>query len=91
MKKVKYNILMLCFLGWAAFACSDDLATDESLAEVGYELPQGEEGSLEALIYDVYERYGTYVLYDFDRLACPAPRILSSRTDRRFLILSYST
>lgn len=66
MKKVKYNILMLCLLAWAAFACSDDLAIDESLAEVGYELPQGEEGSLEALIYDIYERYGTYVLYDFD-------------------------
>lgn len=66
MKRVKYNTLIGCLLAFMALSCSDDLTIDENLSEVGYDLPQGEPGSLDALIYDVYERYGTYVLYDFD-------------------------
>lgn len=66
MKRSKCNILISCLLAFMVFACSDDLTVDESLAETGYDLPQGEPGSLEALIYDIYERYGTYVLYDFE-------------------------
>lgn len=66
MKRMKYSIILSCLLAWTAFACSDDLAVDENLAEIGYDLPQGEAGSVDALIYDIYERYGTYVLYDFD-------------------------
>lgn len=66
MKRIKYSLIISCLLAGTAFACSDDLTVDENLAEVGYDLPQGEAGSVDALIYDIYERYGTYVLYDFD-------------------------
>lgn len=65
MKIMKYNLLVSVVVMSLFSACSDDIVMDESLKEVGYKLVQGEPGSLDAMIYDVYERYGTYVLYDF--------------------------
>lgn len=54
------------FILWASGACSEDKLTPiEDMGKPQYVLPQGEPGSLDSLIYDFYERYGTYVLYDF--------------------------
>lgn len=62
---MKYNLLVLAVAMGMFTACSDDVTVNESLKEIGYGLVQGEPGSLDAMIYDVHERYGTYVLYDF--------------------------
>ncbi len=60
------NIGCLVLWGILGIACSEEeIKPDLSLEEPQYVLPKGEEGSLEALIYDTWERYGTYVLYDF--------------------------
>lgn len=40
---------------------------DTGIGESSFCLPRGEEGSLEELIYSVYEKYGSFVLYDFDQ------------------------
>ncbi|MBC5622589.1 hypothetical protein [Butyricimonas hominis] len=47
-------------------SCSEDDIVPKDLSNLQYELPRGEPGSLEEMIYGVYERYGTYILYDFD-------------------------
>lgn len=60
------KLLLTILMASLFFSCSkDDLTINEDLKEVGYDLPQGEAGSLDALIYEMYRRYGTYVLYDF--------------------------
>ncbi|MFR7809735.1 MAG: hypothetical protein ACLU4N_10915 [Butyricimonas faecihominis] len=40
---------------------------DTGIGESSFDLPRGEEGSLEELIYSVYEKYGSFVLYDFNQ------------------------
>ena len=57
-----FMVLMSGFVG-----CSeDDIKIDESLGEPLIELPRGEPGSVDEMIYKIFERYGTYVLYKFD-------------------------
>lgn len=66
MKDLKLKILSVLIAVTGFTACSDDdLHIDEDLAKPQYVLPEGEPESLDALIYDIHERYGTYVLYDF--------------------------
>ena len=56
-------LLAVCSLS----ACSeDDITADETRGEPAYVLSPGEPGSVEELIYEFYERYGTYVYYEFD-------------------------
>lgn len=47
------------------FSCSKDNEMDETLGKPQYDLPQGAPGSADALIYETYQKYGTYILYDF--------------------------
>lgn len=69
MKYLNFSNLMFLLAVIGFTACSDDdLHVDEELAKPQYVLAQGEPGSLEATIYDIHERYGTYVLYDFDEV-----------------------
>lgn len=64
-KTIIISILMLITCGLVA--CSeDDIKVDESLGESLYPLSPGEPGSVDELIYQFYERYGTCVYYKFD-------------------------
>ena len=65
MKKYIYIVFVMFFMG--AVSCSEeDITLNPELADLPFDLPQGEEGSLEEQIYSFYERYETFVLYDFD-------------------------
>lgn len=62
MKKYIYIVFVMFFMG--AVSCSEeDITLNPELADLPFELPQGEEGSLEEQIYSFYERYETFVLY----------------------------
>ena len=59
------GLLVSMFLGLAA--CSEDnIIVDETMGDPKYSLSPGEPGSVEELIYEFYERYGTYVYYEFE-------------------------
>lgn len=69
MKYFNFKILSVLFIVISFIACSEDnLHIDEDLAKPQYILSPGEPGSLDAVIFDIHERYGTYVLYDFDEV-----------------------
>lgn len=58
--------LLILSLFFLAASCSESgVVPDGTLGEPEYDLPRGEPGSLDALIYEFHERYGTFVLYDF--------------------------
>ncbi|MEY8591068.1 hypothetical protein AALK14_06425 [Butyricimonas hominis] len=67
MKKLIYSLVIL-FVP-LVFACTseDSLKPLPELGNPPFELPRGEAGSVEEQIYSVYEKYGSFVLYDFDR------------------------
>ena len=64
MKNWIYIALLILFAGGVAACSEDGLTPDPELSALPYELPRGESGSLEELIYIFHERYGTYILYD---------------------------
>lgn len=65
LKNIVIGLLTLTVLGMNG--CSEDnLTVDESLNAPLLTLPKGEPGSIDEMIYKIYERYGTYVLYKFD-------------------------
>ena len=64
MKNWIYTALIALFAGGIAACSEDDITLDPTLSASPYELPRGEEGSLEELIYSFHERYGVYILYD---------------------------
>ena len=66
MKNWIYIALVALFAG-GTVACSEDVTADPELSALPYELPRGEEGSLEEAIYKFHERYETYVLCDFSQ------------------------
>lgn len=66
MKNIGKRIWLLVVAFGLFIACSEDVTTNEDLQKIGYELSKGAPGSLDAIIYEMYERYGTYVLYDFE-------------------------
>ena len=62
-----FLISLLIFITCGFIACSeDDIKVDESLTESLYPLSPGEPGSVDELIYQFYERYGTCVYYKFE-------------------------
>lgn len=64
--KNKYIILfVLIFLG---ISCSEEKDLDilDDLASPEYKLPKGAPGSLDEKIYNIHQKYGTFVLYDFE-------------------------
>lgn len=59
---VFFAVLLACAIG-----CSeDDITINKELGEPLIDLPKGEPGSVDEMIYKIYERYGTYILYSFD-------------------------
>ena len=71
--KKRINIWCLSLLLLLVSACSEDVAPDSALAGPLYDLPKGEPGSVDALIYSLWERCGIYYLYDFNENAFRAP------------------
>lgn len=65
MKKLIYSLSILWVVVLFACATEDSITPSDELEKPPYDLPRGEEGSLEELIYTVYEKYGSFVLYDF--------------------------
>ena len=62
-----FLISLLIFMTCGFIACSeDDIKVDESLTESLYPLSPGEPGSVDELIYQFYERYGTCIYYKFE-------------------------
>ena len=64
MKNWIYIALVALFAGGTVACSEDDVTADPELSALPYELPRGEEGSLEELIYTFHERYGSYIIYD---------------------------
>lgn len=58
---------VLFLTGIASCTSEDALNLIPELGNPPFELPRGEAGSLEEQIYAVYEKYGSFVLYDFDQ------------------------
>ena len=67
MKNWIYIALVALFAGGTVACSEDDVTADPELSALPYELPRGEEGSLEEAIYKFHERYETYVLCDFSQ------------------------
>ena len=67
MKMAIYIMLALFLSGMASCGSEDSINPIPELGNPPFDLPRGEEGSLEELIYSVYEKYGSFVLYDFDQ------------------------
>lgn len=66
MKKLIYSLSILWVAGMLACTTEDAIKPADELGNPPYDLPRGEAGSLEELIYTVYEKYGSFVLYDFE-------------------------
>ena len=64
MKNWIYIALIALFAGGVVACSEDDVTANPEFSTLPYDLPRGEEGSLEELIYTFYERYGSYVVYD---------------------------
>ena len=67
MKMAIYIMLALFLSGMASCGSEDSINPIPELGNPPFDLPRGEEGSLEELIYSVYEKYGSFVLYDLIR------------------------
>ena len=64
MKNWIYIALITLFASGIVACSEDDVTLDPELSALPYDLPRGEEGALEELIYTFHERYGSYVIYD---------------------------
>lgn len=66
MKKILKNGWLCIILLLSINACSkDDLVVNENLGGMQYDLPKGAPGSIDERIYNIYHKFGTYILYDF--------------------------
>lgn len=66
MKKILKNSWLCIILLLSINACSKDkLVIDENLGGMQYDLPKGAPGSIDERIYNIYQKFGTYILYDF--------------------------
>ncbi len=64
--KNKYFILfILIFLSISCLNEKDSEIIDD-ISSPEYNLPKGEKGSVDRKIYDIYEKYGTFILYSFE-------------------------
>lgn len=66
MKKIAIYLIMILFLG---ISCSEDVDVNPELAGPLYGLTKGEPGSVDELIYNTWEEWGMYYLYDFEPYA----------------------
>ena len=67
MKRIIYIMLVLFLTGISSCGSEDSITPISELSKPPFDLPRGEAGSLEELIYSVYEKYGTFILYDFNQ------------------------
>ena len=68
MKNWIYIILISLFAGSVVACSEDDITPDPEISALPYDLPRGEEGSLEELIYTFHEKYGSFIVYDVDEV-----------------------
>lgn len=66
MKKIVVYVIMILFLG---VSCSEDVKVNPELAGPLYGLTKGEPGSVDELIYNTWEEWGMYYLYNFEPYA----------------------
>lgn len=66
MKKIAIYLMAVMFLG---AACSEDIEVNPELAGPLYGLVKGEPGSVDELIYETWEEWGMYYLYDYEYYA----------------------
>lgn len=71
--KRRINICFFSLMLLLGAACSDDVTPDSELAGPLYDLPKGETGSVDALVYSLWERCGIYYLYNFNENAFRTP------------------
>lgn len=67
MKRIIYIMLVLFLSGISSCGSEDSITPISELSKPPFDLLRGEAGSLEELIYSVYEKYGTFILYDFNQ------------------------
>lgn len=66
MKKIAIYLAVLMFLG---MSCSEDVTVNPELVGPLYGLSKGEPGSVDELIYQTWEEWGMYYLYDYQEYA----------------------
>ncbi len=64
--KQYFIYIIICFTSILT-ACEKDTAISEELIAPEYTLPQGKPGSIDEKIYQIHQKYGTYILYSFDK------------------------
>lgn len=67
MKRLIYIVSIGLMMAMTACYSEDSIKPDPELGEPLFPLERGEEGSLEEQIYSIYEKYGSFVLYDFNQ------------------------
>lgn len=65
-RNIFYILLLLTTLNLSCSKEEETIIDTDILAAPQYDLPVGEEGSVDNLIYNIHETYGSYILYDFD-------------------------
>ena len=66
MKKMAIYLATVMFLG---ISCSEEVTVNPELAGPLYGLTKGEPGSVDELIYNTWEEWGMYYLYDYQKNA----------------------
>ena len=66
MKKIAIYLATVMFLG---ISCSEEVTVNPELAGPLYGLTKGEPGSVDELIYNTWEEWGMYYLYDYQKNA----------------------
>lgn len=66
MKKIAIYLAAVMFLG---ISCSEDVEVNPELAGPLYGVTKGEPGSVDELIYQTWEEWGMYYLYDYEPYA----------------------
>lgn len=65
MKTIRCFITSILLCSLAACSSDDSTTISEKLIAPEYNLPKGEPGTIDELIYNIHEKYGTYILYNF--------------------------
>lgn len=65
MKNILILAILAAMIAPLGTGCSDDINADPTLSEPPYTLVQGAAGSIDATIYDIHQKYGNIILYDF--------------------------
>lgn len=66
MKNIFYILLFLACFGGMTACSEDDIVPNADLGQPEYNLPKGEPGSVDEMIWQIHEKYGSYILYSFE-------------------------